>query len=199
MSIFTIGLTGGLASGKSTVLEFFRKLGIDTFSADNVVHQLMANDGLAYSSIVNHFSKTILDAENKINRAKLREIIFNTPEEKRWLENYLHPLVRATLLEQRDKSKSPYVVIEIPLLAESKTPFEWINRILVIDADEKIQQLRAQQRSGLSEAESRHILNQQASRQIRNRIADDMIVNHGDLFELEHQVNTLHYKYLKLS
>ena len=196
MSIFTIGLTGGLASGKSTVLEFFHKLGIDTLSADNVVHQLMANDGIAYPTIVDHFGEKILNSKKNIDRAKLRAIIFNTPEEKIWLEHYLHPLVRATLLEQRDKSTSPYVVIEIPLLAESKTSYEWINRILVVDADQETQQLRAQKRSGLSNAESRHILNQQVSRQARNNLADDIIINHGDLPELEHQVKALHYKYL---
>lgn len=199
MSSFIVGLTGGLASGKSTALNYFHALGIDTFSADNVVHQLMANEGLAYSTIIHHFGKIILNSEKKIDRTKLRTIIFSSPEEKGWLEHYLHPLVRQSLLEQCQKSTSPYVVVEIPLLAESKTPFEWINRILVIDADEATQQLRALKRSGLSTTESRDILNQQASRQKRNGIADDIIVNHGDLLKLEHQISTLHQDYIKIS
>jgi len=199
MSIFTIGLTGGLASGKSTVLELFRKQGIDTFSADNVVHQLMAKDGLAYSNIVTHFGKNILNSENNIDRTKLRAIIFNNPEEKIWLEHCLHPLVRTTLLEQRNQSTSPYVMIEIPLLAESKTPYEWIDRVLVVDADEETQQLRAQQRSGLSQNESREIINQQATREKRNHMADDIIINHGNLAELEAQVKVLHTQYLKMN
>lgn len=199
MSIFTIGLTGGLASGKSSVLDFFRQLGIDTFSADKVVHQLMAKDNFAYRTIVDHFGDNLLNSENEIDRLKLRKIIFNSPEEKNWLENYLHPLVRNSLLKQRNNAISPYVVIEIPLLAESKTPFEWINRILVVDADEETQQLRAQNRSGLSITESRRILNQQAKREQRNRIAHDIIINHGNLAELEAQVKILHIKYLKLA
>lgn len=199
MSIFRIGLTGGLASGKSTALECFRKLGIDTLSADKVVHQLMANDGIAYPVIVNHFGKDILNAENQIDRTKLRTIIFQIPEEKRWLENYLHPLVRASLLEQSQQSTSPYVVIEIPLLAEAQTPYEWIDRIVVVDANETTQQIRAQHRSGLSKNESRHILDQQATRQKRNSLADDIITNNGDFSELERQIKILHKKYLNLN
>lgn len=199
MPTFTVGLTGGLASGKSTVLAFFRKLGVDTFSADHVVHQLMANHGLAYTAIVDHFGTTILNSEKMIDRAKLRTLIFNAPHEKKWLEHYLHPLVRQSLLEQCAKATSPYVVVEIPLLTESQTPFEWIDRVLVVDSHEEAQQLRAQKRSGLSKAESHHILNQQATRQKRNATADDIITNFGDLKELELQVNTLHKKYLALN
>ena len=199
MSTFIVGLTGGLASGKSTALDFFGKLGIDIFSADKVVHYLMANNGLAYSAIVAHFGENIINLEKSIDRNKLRTLIFNSPEEKRWLEHYLHPLVRASLLEQCKKSTSPYVVVEIPLLAESQTPFEWINRVLVVDAEEETQQLRAQNRSGLSPTESQPILNQQASRQKRNNLADDIVTNHGSLSELELQIKTLHKKYLKLN
>ena len=199
MSTFVVGLTGGLASGKSTVLGFFHKLGINTFSADQVVHQLMANDGLAYSAILTHFGNNIINSENKIDRAKLRSIIFNSPAEKRWLEHYLHPLVRKSLLEKCEKSTSMYVVVEIPLLAESQTSFEWIDRVLVVDADEAIQQLRAQHRSGLSKNESRCILDLQASREKRNSLANDLIINDGNLSALEQQVKELHRQYLKLA
>lgn len=201
MSAFVVGLTGGLASGKSTVLEFFRKLGVDTFSADNIVRQLMANDGLAYATIVDHFGKNILDlgSSKHIDRKKLGAIIFNTPKEKLWLEHYLHPLVRTSLLKLCQQSISPYVVVEIPLLAEAQTPFEWINRILVVDSDEETQQLRAENRSGLSKKESQHIINQQATREKRNRLADDIITNQGNLSQLEQQVKFLHQQYLKYS
>ena len=199
MSTFIVGLTGGLASGKSTALDFFCKLSVDTFSADHIVHELMAKDGLAYSAILDHFGKNILTAENKIDRSTLRVLIFNDPKEKRWLERYLHPLVRSSLVSLCKQSISPYVVVEIPLLTESQTPFEWINRILVVDANEDTQQARALNRSGLSMAESRHILNQQASREKRNAAADDVITNHGTLTELELQVIALHDKYLSLT
>ncbi len=199
MSRLTVGLTGGLASGKSTVLELFHKLGIETLSADKIVHCLIENGGAAYSTIIDHYSESILTSEKNIDRAKLRQIIFSSPEEKRWLEQRLHPLVRSSLLKLLEKVTSPYAVIEIPLLAESETPFEWLDRVLVVDTDEATQQLRARLRSGLTQQESRNILDQQATRQKRNSIADDVIVNQGSLFELELQVKELHNKYLELA
>ncbi len=199
MPRLTVGLTGGLASGKSTVLGFFHKLGIETLSADKIVHSLIENSGIAYSTIIDHFGPEILTSEKNIDRIKLRHIIFSSSEEKRWLEQYLHPLVRSSLLKQLEKVTSPYAVIEIPLLAESETPFEWLDRVLVVDTDEETQQLRAQLRSGLTQQESRNILDQQANRQKRNSIADDVIINQGGLFELEIQVNELHNQYLKLA
>ncbi|MBP9727272.1 MAG: dephospho-CoA kinase [Gammaproteobacteria bacterium] len=199
MPKLTVGLTGGLASGKSTVLGLFDKLGVETLSADKIVHSLIENSGLAYSTIIDHFGPGILTSEKNIDRSKLRHIIFSSSEEKRWLEQYLHPLVRSSLLKQLEKVTSPYAVIEIPLLAESETPFEWLDRVLVVDTDEETQQLRAQLRSGLTQQESRNILDQQANRQKRNSIADDVIINQGSLFELEIQVNELHNQYLKLA
>ena len=199
MPRLTVGLTGGLASGKSTALGLFHKLGVETLSADKIVHSLIENSGLAYSTIIDHFGPGILTSKKNIDRTKLRHIIFSSPEEKRWLEQYLHPLVRSSLLKQLEKITSPYTVIEIPLLAESETSFEWLDRVLVIDADEETQQLRAQSRSGMTQNESSKILNQQATRQKRNSIADDVIINQGGLFELAFQVNELHNQYLKLA
>lgn len=199
MAKLTIGLTGGLASGKSTALAHFKRLGADTFSADQVVHRLIAQEGAAYSAILNHFSKDILDSAADIDRAKLRALIFNSAEDKRWLEHLLHPLVRSALLAQLALSTSEYAVVEIPLLAESNTPFEWIDRILVIDSSEEAQQLRAKSRSGLSNSESRRILDQQSTREKRNALAHDIIVNQGDLSGLERQVEALHHRYAALS
>lgn len=195
---FIIGLTGGLASGKSTVLHFFQKLGIDTFSADTVVHHLIAPSGIAYPDILEHFGSTILTANQDIDRSKLRTIIFNNPMEKAWLEALLHPLVRKLLFEQASQAESSYVIVEIPLLAETNTPYEWIDRILVVDTDEAEQQKRAKQRSGLTESQSRAIIDQQAPRQKRLQIADDVLHN-NDLSLLELNVKQLHNKYLSLA
>lgn len=194
-----IGLTGGLASGKSTVLSLFQKLGVDTFSADSIVHQLLNHHKKTQKIIIEHFGNDILTQKNEINRTKLRNIIFNSKEEKAWLENCLHPRVRERLKRACAQSISPYVIVEIPLLAESKTPFEWINRILVVDADEEIQQYRAQNRSQLSNDEVHQILKQQTTRQKRNAIADDLITNDNDLAHLEMQVMQLHRNYIERS
>lgn len=194
-----IGLTGGLASGKSTVLKFFQQLGIDTFSADIVVHELISNNGAAYPIILKHFGQDILLENHEINRAKLRSIIFNQATEKHWLEQLLHPLVRDSLFKQAHQAKSSYVIIEIPLLAEAEAPIEWIDRILVIDADEATRQDRAEKRSGLSKNQSRAIINQQASRQKRNAISDDILINNNNLLQLELEVKQLHNKYKSLA
>lgn len=199
MTFFTVGLTGGLASGKSTVLGIFEKLGIETLSADNIVYELMSPQGAAYFSIIEHFGQSILDINLKIDRAQLRSLVFNSPEKKRCLENILHPLVRQRLWEQRQNLTSSYVVIEIPLLTETKIAYHYLNRVLVIDCDEKLQLLRARQRSGLSDEQSCQIIKQQASRQERNNIAHDIIINDGNLAKLELKVKELHNKYLRLS
>ena len=196
MSAFIVGLTGGISSGKSTVLNFFHQLGVNTFSADDVVHQLMTQNGLAYTTIVEYFGKNILTSENDIDRSKLRARIFNSLEEKRWLEDCLHPLVRKSLLENCRNANSLYAMVEIPLLVEAKIPFEWIDRILVVDTEETTQLLRAQARSGLSEHEINNIMNQQATRNKRNSQANDLIVNVGDLNDLQRQVKKLHQSYI---
>lgn len=199
MPRLTVGLTGGLASGKTTVLNFFHQWGIETLSADLIVHTLMQKNSPAYTVIRDHFGENVLNPHQEIDRSKLRSLVFNSPKAKHWLENYLHPLVRQTLLAELQKISSPYAVIEIPLLAETQTPFEWINRILVIDSDEKTQQLRAEKRSGLSLNDSKKILDQQATREKRNSIAHDIVLNNRDLAALELEVKALHNKYLQLS
>ncbi len=199
MNYFTVGLTGGLASGKTTVLHMFQQLGIDILSADSAAHQLIRRGESAYFSIIEHFGENIMDSHREINRKILASLIFNFPEEKRWLENLLHPLIRQSLWQQRQTLRSAYAVIEIPLLAENQASYTWLDRILVVDCDEETQQYRAKQRSGLTYQESGSIMSQQASRQTRNNIAHDIIINHGDINRLELEVKALHNKYLRLS
>lgn len=199
MSTFAIALTGGLASGKTTVLKMFHALGVDTLNADQTAHEITRVDGIAYLDIVQHFGQKILLSNKQIDREQLRCIIFNCPKQKKWLENYLHPLIRKRLYEQFSSSTSPYVMVEIPLFAESNDNYPWINHVLVIDCDEKIQYERAKNRSGLSLEETKKILQQQQTRQKRNLIADDILFNDGDLLSLSSKVNKLHEKYLCLS
>lgn len=195
---FIVGLTGGLAAGKSTVLAFFQQLNIATFSADDIVHQLISPQGSAYKKILDYFGVEIINDKQEIDRPRLRKRIFTQAEEKKWLENCLHPLVRHKLLEGVKQANSPYVVIEIPLLVESINAYTWIDRILVVDADEKLQQQRARQRSHLKQQEIDNILQQQASRQARQKIADDIILNTNNLKQLELEIKQLHNNYLNL-
>ncbi|MCD8524766.1 MAG: dephospho-CoA kinase [Gammaproteobacteria bacterium] len=199
MSTFAVALTGGLASGKTTVLNMFHSLGIETLNADQTAHDITHVNGIAYSNIVQHFGQDILLPNKQIDREKLRHIIFNTPREKKWLENYVHPLIRKRLFEQFLSSTSPYVVVEIPLLAESNNTYPWINYVLVIDCDEQTQYQRAKQRSGLSVEESKKIVQQQQTRQKRNMMAHDILINEGDLASLLSKVKILHEKYLHVS
>lgn len=199
MPRFTVGLTGGLASGKSTVLKLFEKLGIETLSADKIVHELMHKTTPFYKDIINQFGQEILDANQEIDRKKLRNIVFNSLEKKKWLEEYIHPLVRKTLWEKGQALTSPYVMLEIPLLVENQADYAWINRILVIDCHPSLQQERALIRSHLSYEESNAIIKQQARREKRNEIADDILLNEGNIESLTVNIKKLHLVYLELA
>ena len=143
---FTVGLTGGMAAGKSTALALFNDAHIETWSADTVAHALMHPDGLAYPAIHAHFGPEILATDGQIDRALLRKKIVQQPQEKAWLEDYLHPLVRSALQAAIVQARSPYVVVEIPLLTESRHAYRWLDRILLIGAEEAQQKQRAAQR-----------------------------------------------------
>ncbi len=197
----TIGLTGGIGSGKSTAVALFKELGAGIIDCDKIAHDLVNKDAPAYHAIIAHFSDAILDPENNtIDRAKLRQMIFNHPEEKIWLESCLHPLIRQEIKKQlEDFSKSsiiPYVIIDIPLLNNRKD-FPYLNRILVIDCPEALQIEHICARSGLSESLAKQMIDAQISRQKRNILADDLIMNDKSIDELRESVRRLHEQYIK--
>lgn len=186
-TILTIGLTGGIGSGKSTVADFFEKLNVPIIDADKISHALTQPDTDITKKIIKHFGNS--------DRKQLRDIIFSNPIEKKWLENLLHPEIRKIMKEKIANVKSPYCICVIPLLAES-TSIDFIDRILVIESSPELQIARAKMRDNSTADCIKAILASQASDLLRRKIADDIIINKGDLKALKKQVLEFHQRYL---
>lgn len=193
-----IGLTGGIGSGKSEVSRRFEKLGIKVVDADVVAREVVNIGSVALSAISAHFGQDILNADGSLNRAQLRSRIFENPNEKRWLENLLHPIIRKEIVTQLARSKTPYTILSSPLLLETKQD-ELVDRVLVIDATEDMQIERASARDANNKDQIQKIMAAQISRTERRNKADDIIENHGDLNELDLAVKKLHAFYLQLA
>jgi dephospho-CoA kinase len=192
-----VGLTGGIGSGKSEVSRRFENLGIDVVDADVVAREVVSLGKPALKEIAEHFGEQILNADNTLNRSRLRELIFNYPREKKWLENLLHPLIRADIISQLKQSKSAYQILSSPLLLETNQ-HELVDRILVVDTDESLQMSRAMLRDTNNPDQIKKIMSTQMKRSERLAKADDIILNHGDFDELDFQVRKLHSVYLNL-
>ncbi len=196
-----IGLTGGIGSGKSMVAAMFASLGIGIVDTDVIAHALVKPDGPCYDMIIDHFGRDVLRSDGTLNRPWLRELIFQNPDEKRWLEQLLHPLIRDEVLKNITTLSSPYCLVVIPLLAETYDAgaYRYLNRILVIDCTIQQQIERAMKRDSLSKDIVESIINAQAKRGERLKLADDIIENDKDIAHVREQVALLHRKYLALS
>ena len=198
--MFNVGLTGGIGSGKTTVASFFEKLGATIIDADKIAHRITQPNTYSFEAIVEHFGKTVVKTNGTLDRKKLRDIIFNHTEERKWLENRLHPVIREAMKEQIVKADSVYCLLVIPLLAETNAKnFDYLDRICVIEVVESLQIKRVMKRDQISEIEAKAILNSQASNAVRLKIADDIIHNNDDLEYLKKQVFGLNQKYLNLA
>lgn len=193
-----IGLTGGIGSGKSTVAELFASHGIDIIDADLIAHQITAKNSPALDAIIEHFGNSMVDKEGQLNRRALRDIVFNNTNERRWLEQLLHPLIRNEMKKQIAASRSPYCICVIPLLAESKG-IDYIDRALVIDCSIETQIARAKSRDNASDENIQAIIHSQSKQTERLAIADDVIKNEGSLELLKKQVDALHERYLEMA
>jgi dephospho-CoA kinase len=194
-----IGLTGGIGSGKSTAAQFFRELGISVIDADQLTRQLVAPNQPSLEKIVQHFGPTILQQDGTLNRAELRSIVFESPKERLWLENLLHPLVKKLILQQAELvSSEKYQIVEIPLLFEANFQ-DAVDRVLVIDAPDEIQKERVSLRDAIPKEAIQTIIDSQIARRERLARADDIIENMGSQEDLKKKVETLHYYYIKLS
>lgn len=197
MSQFVVGLTGGIGSGKSTVANLFADLGIKVIDADIIAREVVAPGQEALTAIVNRFGEDILDQQGQLDRRQLRDRIFSQPEQKIWLNNLLHPLIRQCMLQQSQQATSAYCILAIPLLVENQLQ-TLVDRVLVVDVSESTQLSRTVKRDNNSEQQVRNIMQAQASRQQRLALADDVIYNDGDPTELAPQVKKLHNQYLAL-
>jgi dephospho-CoA kinase len=194
-----IGLTGGIASGKSTVTQRFAELGVPVIDADVASRAVVELGKPGLARVVERFGPQVLDASGRLDRKALRALIFNDPASRQALDAILHPLIRADIEQQAAGAKGPYVVMAIPLLIEGGNARGRVDRILVVDADEALQIQRVQARDGSSAEDARAILASQATRAVRLAAADDVLLNAGTVADLRQAVDRLHEKYLQLA
>ena len=196
----SVGLTGGIGSGKSTVAALFREYGATVIDSDAISHQLTGAGGGGIAAIRAAFGDACIDAAGALDRTKMRQLVFSDPVAKQRLEGILHPLIRAQMLAQiQAAGTSPYLILVVPLLFETRNYCERVQRTLVVDCAEATQVARAMRRSGLSEQEVRAIMAQQIARTERLRHADDIIQNDAGQDTLRMEVEQLHRRYLALS
>ncbi len=193
-----IGLTGGIGSGKSTVAERFAQHGVPVIDTDAIAHTLTHPDTDAGRRIIAAFGQDILDAEGRIDRRRLAARVFADPAERRRLEAILHPHIRAETIRRLSQLDAPYAVVVVPLLIEAGFT-DLVDRILVVDCDERTAIRRAAARSQRSEEEIRAIARAQLDRRERLAHADDVIVNDASLDHLDREVERLHRRYLALA
>lgn len=193
-----IGLTGGIASGKSAVAGFFRQLGITVVDADQVAREVVEPGQPALETIVAEFGASILDPQGRLDRATLRERVFSDPAQRKKLESILHPAIRKRMDQLASQASSPYVILDIPLLLETGQ-YHNMDRVLVVECPRELQLSRLMERDRCPREQAEAILSAQASREERNRIADDLVDNSGDLAQLEQQVHRLHHQYLDMA
>lgn len=201
MSDYIIGLTGGVASGKSAVEACFRTLGVAVADADATARDAVAagSDGLA--EVVTAFGAGVLAADGSLDRPAMRRRVFADPGARRQLEAIVHPRVRKALADACRAAPGPYAVASIPLLAEGsgRDAYPWLDRILVVDVPEDVQLARLLHRDGIDEALARTMIGAQATRRQRLAIADDVIVNDRGLDALPAQVEALDRLYRRLA
>lgn len=193
-----VGLTGGIGSGKSTVADLFAKKNITIIDTDQLARDVTQPNKPALDQIVAKFGPDILLANGTLNRTLLRKRVFTDAHARRWLEELLHPLIFAEMQNQVELASSPYCIIVIPLLFETEAT-HFVQRVLVVDADEEQQRTRTALRDNMSLDEVSAIQKTQFSREKRLRLADDIIRNDGTLEDLVSQVDELHVYYLYLA
>lgn len=201
MAGFCVGVTGGVASGKSEVTRRFETLGIVVADADLAARAAVAAGSEGLAQVVAAFGNDILDPHGALDRAAMRRIVFADPAARKRLEAIVHPLVRAMLREQCAAAPGAYAIAAIPLLAEGggREAYPWLDRCLVVDVPVAVQQARVMRRDGIDAELAQRMIDAQATREARLAIADDVIVNDGALEALQVQVEALDRRYRALA
>ena len=194
-----IGLTGGIASGKTAVSDLFAKLGTPVIDTDVLARELVAPGQPALQEIVETFGKNCLLESGELNRRHLRNIVFANESSRKSLESILHPRIGYSVEQNLASLNTPYCLVVIPLLAEGSRLHNLLNRILVVDVPETVQIRRVMERDNIDRIQAEQILATQAKRSQRLALADDIINNDSTLAELESAVLTLHQAYTKLA
>lgn len=194
-----VGLTGGVGSGKTTAAMRFAVLGAGVVDTDAISHQLTAPGGGAIAAIRQNFSESFITEEGALNRKLMRRLVFHDSNARRKLEAILHPMIRTEAARRVGLLSTPYTIIVVPLLLETRSYLGIIQRVLVVDCSECAQIARAAARPGMDEKTVRAIMATQLSREERLAQADDVVVNDADLSHLEREVDAMHGKYLVLA
>ena len=191
-----IGLTGGIASGKTTVSDCFKNIGIQIIDADDISHEITEPNGSAFNEVIESFGTNIIDKKGYIDRKKMRSIIFNDPAKKIVLEAIIHPKVSENIFKSVTNSNECYLIISVPLLVETGMN-RFMDRTLLVDCSEETQIERLMNRDQISSDQAKIILSNQATRKERQNVADDLIVNEKNvtLNELRTEVLKLHEYY----
>ena len=191
-----IGLTGGIASGKTTVSDCFKNIGIQIIDADDISHEITEPNGSAFNEIIESFGINIIDKKGYIDRKKMRSIIFDDPAKKKVLEAIIHPKVSENIFKSVTNSNECYLIISVPLLVETGMN-RFMDRTLLVDCSEETQIERLMNRDQISSDQAKIILSNQATRKERQNVADDLIVNEKNvtLNELRTEVLKLHEYY----
>ena len=196
---FSVGLTGGIGCGKTTVADMFAALGASVIDTDAIAHALTAPHGAAMPALLAEFGNEFATPDGALDRARMRELVFADATARARLESILHPRIRDATAAAASIATGAYVMFVVPLLIESGTWRERVTRVLAIDCPEHVQIARVMARNGLTEPQVRAIMAAQATRAQRRAAADDIIVNDDGLDALRPQVLALHATYLQLA
>ncbi|MEH6416363.1 dephospho-CoA kinase [Pseudomonas sp. CGJS7] len=201
MAGFCVGVTGGVASGKSEVTRRFQALGVTVADADLAAREAVATGSEGLAQVVAAFGSEVLDAQGALDRAAMRRIVFGDEAARRRLEAIVHPLVRSMLREQCQAAAGAYAIAAIPLLAEGggREAYPWLDRCLVVDVPVAVQQARVMRRDGIEAELAQRMIAAQATREARLAIADDIVVNDGPIEALQAQVEALDRRYRALA
>ncbi|MDP2322863.1 MAG: dephospho-CoA kinase [Gammaproteobacteria bacterium] len=197
-TVYRVGLTGGIASGKSTVASLFAELGVPVIDTDMIARQVVLPGTAGLTAIVDAFGPEVLQPDGSLDRKRLRDLTFATTENRRRLEGILHLRIAAELEILSTRADGPYQVLVVPLLIESGLTAR-VDRVLVVDCSESIQRARLMVRDGETASGVERLLAAQLTREARLCRADDVLVNSGTLDELRHGVQELHARYLQLA
>jgi dephospho-CoA kinase len=195
---FRVGLTGGIASGKSTAAKFFGALGVPIIDTDQLARDVVEPGQPPLERLVERFGPSILTEDGHLDRPALRNIVFSDPKARADLEALTHPAIGAAVEARSAEAGGIYQILVIPLLVEKGLGSQ-LDRVLVVDCDEELQIRRLQARDGSTIEQARAILNAQVSRAARLKAAQDVIKNEGDMSAVRDQVEKLHTRYLELA
>ncbi|MDH4315491.1 MAG: dephospho-CoA kinase [Gammaproteobacteria bacterium] len=197
-AMLRIGLTGGIASGKSTVADMFSAYGIPVIDTDEIARDVVTPGSPGLAEVQRQFGAGVIASDGTLDRAALRKIIFENDEQRKVLEAILHPRIREETMRRAAVAGGPYQIIVVPLLVES-TLKSFMSRIVVVDCDPQTQLERLLSRDAENLQQAKRIIASQSSREQRLAIASDVIVNDGDIAETRRQVDDLHRRFLELA